>query len=201
MKSMKTLHVLLASLLLLASVGPAAAGKHGPGKPGPGKPHPVKCRNDKACKGDICVRQSPKKKDGICCHPRSCGELGAQCGSLDNGCGALAECGTCSPGSDCTDNQCLADTTTSTTTTTDTTTSTTIDNPCIPNPCTSCGIFSFFWCVAYEDGQQQCVFNEGSGGSCSSDANCDVAGGDRCAYDTLVGYKRCIQVTGVCPSE
>jgi hypothetical protein len=144
----------------------------------------------------MCVRQSPGDKSGICCQPRSCGQAGAQCGSIDTGCGTLAQCGTCSPGSDCIDNQCVEITTT---TTTDTTTTTLLDNPCIPNPCTSCGYFSFFWCVAYSDGSQQCVFNQGSGGSCSSDANCDVASGDRCAYDTNVGYKRCVHVTGVCP--
>lgn len=136
---------------------------------------------------------SPYPQGGICCTPNTCSDLGAECGSIDNGCNGAAECGTCSPGSDCIDHQCIANTTTSTTTT-----STTLDNPCIPNPCTSCGVFSFFWCVAFDDGTLQCVCNQGTSGACSSDANCDTASGGRCAYDSLVGYKRCVDVTGVC---
>lgn len=40
------------------------------------------------------------------CVPRTCEELGAACGALDDGCGGTLECGTCGEGTACVDGAC-----------------------------------------------------------------------------------------------
>ena len=42
-------------------------------------------------------------QNGFCeCHPKTCEELGKNCGTVDNGCGAKIECGSCADGVLCT---------------------------------------------------------------------------------------------------
>jgi hypothetical protein len=90
-----------------------------------GKSDGASCHVAKSCASKLCVRVKPADKFGVCCTPQSCASLGAQCGPIDNGCGIPEDCGTCDPGSDCLDNQCVGGPTTTTTSTTTTTTSTT----------------------------------------------------------------------------
>jgi hypothetical protein len=48
-----------------------------------------------------CPRSEPP------CVPVSCDEVGAQCGSIDDGCGTMLDCGNCMPSIVCTSNQCI----------------------------------------------------------------------------------------------
>ncbi|HXC53297.1 MAG TPA: hypothetical protein VN634_20600 [Candidatus Limnocylindrales bacterium] len=90
-----------------------------------GKPAGASCHVHKSCRSNLCVRLQPSDKFGVCCSPQDCAELGAQCGFIDNGCGTDIQCGDCSPGDQCVNNQCVAGTTTTTTTSTTTSTSST----------------------------------------------------------------------------
>ncbi len=46
-------------------------------------------------------------QDSDCnCQPRTCQQVGAQCGMIDNGCGTLIDCGACTNGS-CSQNTCI----------------------------------------------------------------------------------------------
>ena len=113
---MKTLVVAFLSLSLLITSEPAFAG---------GKPDGARCHVHKSCRSKLCVTLNPTDKFGVCCTPQDCAGLGAQCGSISNGCGIPINCGDCDPGSSCQNNQCVAGTTTTTSTTSTTTTSTT----------------------------------------------------------------------------
>jgi hypothetical protein len=57
------------------------------------------CPSGKACgaggKANVCGTGSP---DGGTCAPKSCTDLGAECGSAADGCGDLIDCGTCEAG-------------------------------------------------------------------------------------------------------
>jgi hypothetical protein len=45
---------------------------------------------------------------GVCgCAPRTCTSLSSACGRLDDGCGGAHDCGTCSTGDVCANNQCI----------------------------------------------------------------------------------------------
>lgn len=110
-------NVLLVALLaacMCTSAGIAVAG---------GKPDGAKCHASKSCSSRVCARQQPEDKFGVCCRPNSCAEVGAQCGTIDDGCGTPLGCGDCDFASSCISNQCIPNSTT--TTTTSTTTSTT----------------------------------------------------------------------------
>ena len=122
-----TLFAVLFTASLFAVAAPAEAG---------GKPDGASCHVSKSCKSKYCVTLNPTDKFGVCCTPADCPELNAQCGSIDNGCGVAIQCGDCSPGDSCLDNQCVTGPTTTTipptttlpptTTTSTTTTSTTV---------------------------------------------------------------------------
>src|SRR5262245_45356530 len=122
----KLVSLSVAALLALAAVlaaDPALAG---------GKQGGTRCKSSKSCSSGLCERAQPSDKFGSCCQPKDCAELGAQCGDIDNGCGAEINCGSCE--GSCVDNQCIAPTTSTTTTstttsTTSTTTSTTTTMP------------------------------------------------------------------------
>ena len=45
--------------------------------------------------GDSCTEA------GVCCQPKTCAELGSDCGTTDDGCGGLLECGVCTLGTEC----------------------------------------------------------------------------------------------------
>src|SRR5437868_2239978 len=85
-----------------------------------GKRDGQSCHVAKSCRSKLCVTLHPTDKFGVCCTPKSCPEVGAQCGETDNSCGVPIQCGTCDPGSDCVNNQCVLSTTTTTTSTTST---------------------------------------------------------------------------------
>jgi len=69
--------------------------------------------SEKYCKGN-----NPSSKNyncplacynGACCTPKTCSELGKQCGGWDNGCGGTLNCGTCASGQTCdSTGQCVA---------------------------------------------------------------------------------------------
>jgi hypothetical protein len=44
---------------------------------------------------------------GTVCTPRTCATAGAQCGTIQDGCGGTLSCGNCSPGNECDNNQCV----------------------------------------------------------------------------------------------
>ncbi|HXC51156.1 MAG TPA: hypothetical protein VN634_09755 [Candidatus Limnocylindrales bacterium] len=91
-----------------------------------GKPPGAMCHVGKSCSTKVCVRLHPEDKFGVCCQPKNCPELSAQCGTIDDGCGTPIECGGCDPGSFCDgSNQCVSGSTTTTTSTTTTSTTST----------------------------------------------------------------------------
>ncbi|NOZ87276.1 MAG: hypothetical protein GXP49_13615 [Deltaproteobacteria bacterium] len=59
---------------------------------------------NKACcnQGEVCF-------NGSCCKPKTCADLGKQCGTFDDGCGGQAQCGGCgtAPADTCTDGNTL----------------------------------------------------------------------------------------------
>jgi hypothetical protein len=90
------------------------------------------CRTNQACCGGACINGAPpgSKPFGVCCTPTTCSALGAECGSVSNGCGKTLDCGSCSApatcGGDGTPNVCgTSSSSTTTTSTTTTSTSTT----------------------------------------------------------------------------
>lgn len=89
-----------------------------------GKPDGASCHVSKSCRSKLCVTLNPTDKFGVCCTPQDCAGLGAQCGSIDDGCGVPINCGSCDPGSSCENNVCVPGTTTTTSTTTTSTTTT-----------------------------------------------------------------------------
>ena len=54
------------------------------------------CAGGEACVGEVCMP----------CEPQDCGELGAACGFVDDGCGGPLFCGACAPNEVCTDGTC-----------------------------------------------------------------------------------------------
>ena len=50
------------------------------------------CPSGKTCSGNACGSQ---------CTPKTCSDLGKECGQQDNGCGTIINCGTCSSGLGC----------------------------------------------------------------------------------------------------
>jgi hypothetical protein len=100
----RTIAVILA-MGMFATAGVAYAG---------GKPDGATCHVHKSCASKLCLRQDPTDKFGACCTRQDCPGLGAQCGTVDNGCGTPIECGDCGPGNDCVNNQCVQGTTTTT---------------------------------------------------------------------------------------
>ncbi|MEE2829130.1 MAG: hypothetical protein VX498_08075 [Myxococcota bacterium] len=61
------------------------------------------CGLDPICGEDCgsCEDGSTCRAEGSCCLPRTCEEIGAECGLLDDGCGGQLECGACSFGMEC----------------------------------------------------------------------------------------------------
>jgi hypothetical protein len=162
--------VFIASMLALgvfATAGFASAG---------GKPDGASCHVSKSCKSSLCVRLSPTDKFGVCCTPQDCPAVGAQCGSVDNGCGIPQDCGSCDPGSSCVSNQCVLDTTT--TTTTSSTTSTTSGPP----GCNDC--IAADYC------------NQGLG--CVNVPNTDGACGNACIHSDYCGNLAACSTTSDC---
>jgi len=127
---MQTILAGVLAIILVAS-GTAVAG---------GKPDGARCHVGRSCASRVCVTLVPTNKFGVCCTPNTCAGLGAQCGSVANGCGIPIDCGPCDVSSQCTDNICVTITTTTTTTTTST--STTLAPTCIADGETSSGGFS-----------------------------------------------------------
>jgi hypothetical protein len=121
----KTIVVALVSLSLFLTAGAASAAR----------PAASKCHSDRSCKTGLCVRENPEDKFGLCCKPRTCPEIGAQCGVVDNGCGGERNCGDCDPGSDCESNQCVM--TSTTTSSTEIPTTTTLPPPTTTVPTTT----------------------------------------------------------------
>ncbi|NOZ85388.1 MAG: hypothetical protein GXP49_03820 [Deltaproteobacteria bacterium] len=54
----------------------------------------VECNNTCCNKGEVCF-------NGSCCMPKTCNELGFECGSHDNGCGNTLSCGNCPASFEC----------------------------------------------------------------------------------------------------
>ncbi len=66
---------------------------------------------DDGCGGSCgtCTEGTCNNDSGQCetiCTPSTCDDLSAQCGSIDDGCGTMLECGDCYVGSECIDNLC-----------------------------------------------------------------------------------------------
>src|SRR5689334_822721 len=91
-----------------------------------GKRDGSSCHVHKSCQSKLCVRVHPEDKFGVCCHGQSCAEVNAQCGETVDQCGVPLECGSCSPGFACENNQCVSGTTTTTAGPPPTSTTTTI---------------------------------------------------------------------------
>jgi len=56
---------------------------------------------------DVCCAGGEVCDDGACCAPLACGDPGAECGDLDDGCGQMLSCGSCGANAECSvDHQC-----------------------------------------------------------------------------------------------
>ena len=53
-----------------------------------------------------CEPPSVREGDECVCDRDTCEDLGAMCGTLDDGCGGTLECGTCADGTECVDGMC-----------------------------------------------------------------------------------------------
>jgi hypothetical protein len=63
------------------------------------------CTPDGAC--DFECAEGVERRAGRCeCVPETCAALGAQCGTLDDGCGMELDCGACKDGGACNANRC-----------------------------------------------------------------------------------------------
>ena len=58
------------------------------------------------CPGDCPCATGQKCYQGECCTPKTCQDLGWECGTTDDGCGGSLDCGTCSNGETCNDGKC-----------------------------------------------------------------------------------------------
>ncbi|MEZ4459849.1 MAG: hypothetical protein R3E66_08995 [bacterium] len=62
------------------------------------------CTNNDGC----CPAGCTFALDNDCtCTPKTCAQLGAQCGSIDNGCGTMIQCPACTAGRVCNQNTCV----------------------------------------------------------------------------------------------
>ncbi|HXC51529.1 MAG TPA: hypothetical protein VN634_11630 [Candidatus Limnocylindrales bacterium] len=166
--------------IILAFSGTAVAG---------GKPDGAQCHVSRSCASRLCVTLVPTDKFGVCCTPNTCAGLGAQCGSVANGCGIPIDCGPCDVSSQCTDNICVAMTTTTTTSSTSTTTSSTSTSlapTCIADGETSSGSFGGIF------GAQNCI-DSLAAACCSGESSasaCDCTGSG--IFDSCSGSGTCL---------
>ncbi len=64
-------------------------------------PEPEKCDGiDNNCNGQT-------DEGGVCCKPKTCADLGQECGQADDGCGGTLDCGTCEGSMLCRDGKCV----------------------------------------------------------------------------------------------
>ncbi|GEM_PF-653469 len=61
------------------------------------------CKKDQICDNKVCKDD----ETGPACTPKTCDELGAECGSVSDGCSHTLECGTCSDNLLCSDGHCI----------------------------------------------------------------------------------------------
>lgn len=78
---------------------------------GCGEPCPAPEGSTAACTSDgrctlECEAPMERVGDRCECVPRTCEDLGASCGAVEDGCGGTLECGTCGEGTDCVDGTC-----------------------------------------------------------------------------------------------
>jgi len=118
--------------------------------------------------GQIC-------RDGNCaaaCAPKTCSDLGYNCGTADDGCGATINCGACPDGKTCSAGKCVAN--------------------CIPQTCATQGYACGYWddgcgttinCGACPDGKT-C-----SAGKCV--ANCTSRASKKCDGSILYWHNSC----------
>ncbi|MCS6797652.1 MAG: hypothetical protein NZ898_03840 [Myxococcota bacterium] len=77
---------------------------------GCGMPCPVPEHAEAICTSEgrcdfRCVPPATRSGDGCRCTPRTCADVGAACGTIDDGCGGRRECGSCASGS-CVEGRC-----------------------------------------------------------------------------------------------
>ena len=67
------------------------------------------CSSSQTCSNGICITStsSSSSSGGTTCTPKTCSQLGAECGSISNGCGGMIACGGCISGKTCSSNQCI----------------------------------------------------------------------------------------------
>jgi len=63
------------------------------------------CTDEGECTFE-CEPPSVREGDECVCERDTCEDLGAMCGTLDDGCGGTLECGTCEDGTECVDGTC-----------------------------------------------------------------------------------------------
>ena len=88
------------------------------------------------------------------CTPKTCGELGATCGSVADGCGGTPDCGTCTAPALCTNNEC----------------------GCTPTTCADADAD----CGTISDGCAGTL----DGGTCSGTETCGGGGANKCGSDS-----------------
>jgi len=121
---------------------------------------PVKeyCNQEHLCKTKVCT-------------PKTCDEINAECGEVDDGCGSSLKCGDCSKGFHCNnDNSCVSD--------------------CRPDFCTD--ELNRSVCKIDENGLVTCLCDDGyhdEGGNCVLDENCD---GITCVDDSHCEEGECV---------
>lgn len=125
------------------------------------------CNPGQACIGGECKTCPVPGRDGKgrntladCCVPQTCAELGAQCGTHDDGCGGTVRCGSCASGEVCSSGACIHDV---------------CAGGCSAAHCLTC---TSAGCVT------TCPSNRGcdGAGACSIDCGEGRWGGTRCCY-------------------
>jgi hypothetical protein len=109
---------------------------------------------------------------GDSCTPETCTELGKSCGDVDDGCGGMADCGSCFSGFECISGACV------------------VDSSCTPKTCAEIGLGKF--CGNWNDGCGRSV----DCGTCSIGYSCSEWG--TCVVNSSCTPQTCTELGKSC---